>query len=583
MKLMHGVLLHILSAGARQRHRSIGTLLGVPMALMLAMGPSAFAEETPALSEAQVAERAKSEWESGYISGALEILDQWIQDHPSALALHKLRGDIFATSRRPRQAVEAYETVLAGKPDALDVRWAKWSVLIRSGQAEESIAELQRMAQADAQNPLIHLRLAQELRKLDRLEESLAPYKKAVELAPDLLGWRLGMARARFDLLDYQGADEEVQYVLQRVPPGSPLELPAKNFLSVLYGSMERGRRFIPYPPSQVTAEQRKEWAMIRADAWKLFAAGRYQEAEPVYRKILALNPKDPLATHQLGLTLMKLGRCKDALAVFGNMFNLDPSEEDYADVVFRMGQCLVELEQWEEAFIHFQTLYDTAVEFEENTRGVALPAGTRVLDKEKMSRWLEKVRPHISREVADSLRAKIPAGPAPQSEDDIYAKIAAQPLKPQKPLDTRASLMGRDADFSWFRFVIPAGQVMRDDFPTGEHDFIPLSPSDSFPASQKEIYLVFGLVSASYDAVALTAQCVLETSEATGEQRTLAQDRVVMSMSDQSGYFMLTAPKTGWIPGLYRCGLFEGEKTSAYSLVDEVRFRIVAPVRPAS
>ena len=60
---------------------------------------------------------------------------------------------------------------------------------------------------------------AEELRKLDRLEDSLAPYKKAVELAPDLLGWRLGMARARFDLLDYQGADEEVHYVLQRVPP----------------------------------------------------------------------------------------------------------------------------------------------------------------------------------------------------------------------------------------------------------------------------------------------------------------------------------------------------------------------------
>lgn len=544
------------------------------------MGPFAFAEEPQALSEEQAAERAKGEWESGYINGALDILDQGIHDHPTALALHKLRGDILATSRHPQDAVRSYETVLAGNPAALDVRWAKWSVLVRSGQAEESIAELQRMAQVDPRNPLIYLRLAQELRKLDRLEESLAPYKKAVELAPELLGWRLGMARARFDLLDYQGADEEVQYVLQRVPPGSPLELPARNFLSVIYGSMERGRRFIPYPPSQVTPAQRKEWAMIRADAWKLFAAGRYQEAEPVYRRILALNPKDPLATHQLGLTLMQLGRCQDALTVFGNMFSLDPSEDDYADTVFRMGQCLVELERWEEAFIHFQTLYDTAVEFEENNKGVALPAGTRVLDKEKMARWLEKVRPHVPKEVADSLRAKIPSGPPPNSEEDLYAKIAAEPIKPQKPLDPLASLMGRDADFSWFRFVIPASQVMRDDFPTGEHDFIPIHPRDSFPTTQKEIYLVFGLVSASYDAVLLTAQCVLETSEVTGEQRALAQDRVVMSMSDQSGYFMLFPPETGWAPGLYRCGLFEGERTSAYTQVDEVRFRIIGSPR---
>ena len=90
----------------------------------------------------------------------------------------------------------------------------------------------------------------------------------------------------------------------------------------------------------------------------------------------------------------------------------------------------------------------------------------------------------------------------------------------------------------------------MRDDFPTGAHEFIPLNPGDSFPTTQQEIYLVFGLVSASYDAVPLTARCFLETSEMTGEQRTVAQDRIMTTMNDQSGYFMLTPPKTGWTAG---------------------------------
>ena len=87
------------------------------------------------------------------------------------------------------------------------------------GTGEESIAELRRIARIDGQNPLVHLRLAQELRKLDRLEESLESYKKAVELVPDLLAWRLTLARARFDVLDYEGADRDVQYVLQKPPP----------------------------------------------------------------------------------------------------------------------------------------------------------------------------------------------------------------------------------------------------------------------------------------------------------------------------------------------------------------------------
>jgi tetratricopeptide (TPR) repeat protein len=570
-------------SSVRRWARSIAPYLGVPLALTLTMAPVAVAEDQPVLSEEQVAERAKGAWESAAINGALDILDQGIHDHPDGLALHKLRGDIFTTIRRPREAVAAYETVLARQPAALDVRWAKWSVLIRAGWGQESIAELQRIAQVDAKNPLVHLRLAQELRNLDRLEESLEPYKRAVALAPDLLGWRLGMARARFDLLDFQGADEEVQYVLQRVPRGSPLELPAKNLQSLLTGSMAQSRRFESIPPADVTPAQRKEWALIRADAWRLAGAGRYAEAEPIFRRLLALNPGDPTATHQLGAILMQLGRCEEALTVLGRMFNLDPNEEDYADTVFRMGQCLVELEQWEEAFVHFQTLYDAAVEFEKASKDVALPPGTRVLDKQKLARWLEKVRPHVPdmEKPKDGGAAKSvppdPPGPPVMSEEERYRQ-AVERLKPQKALDGRTSLMGRDADFSLFRFVIPASQVMRDDFPTGEHDFIPIHPGDSFATTQKEIYLVFGLVTASYDAVALTAQCVLETSEVAGEQRILSQDRVVLSTSDLSGYFMLTPPKTGWMPGLYRCGLYEGERASAYTLVDEVRFRVLDP-----
>ena len=578
---------HMQDTVVRPRYHSLAMLLAVPLVVTLTMGPCAFAEESPLRSEEQIAEHAKAVWESGAISPALDILDQGIQDHPHALTLHKLRGDILATSRGSREAVEAYETVLARTPTALDVRWAKWSVLTRSGQGEESIAELGRIARVDIQNPLVHLRLAQELRKLDRLEESLESYKKAVELAPGMLGWRLTLARARFDVLDYQGAEGDVQYVLHKVPPGSPLELPAKNLLSQINGtSIDRGRRFDPVLTRDMTGAQRKEWASIRADAWRLFSTGRYQEAEPIYQRMLALNPNDALANYQLGLTLMQLGRCKDALSVFGKMSNLDPSDEDYADTVFRMGQCLVELEQWEEAFVHFQTLYDAAVEFEEQNKNVTLQPGTRVLDKGKLARWLEKVRPHVpelAQLKADEATDRVPSGvssPAAVSpEEELYAR-AAERFKPQKPLDQRASLMGRDADFSWFRFVIPASTVVRDDFPTGAHEFIPLNPGDSFPTTQPEIYLVFGLVSASFDAVPLTARCGLEASGITGEQHAVAQDHVLTTMNDQSGYFMLTPPKTGWTTGLYHCGLFAGEQTSADTLVDEVRFRIIAPTR---
>lgn len=532
------------------------------------------------LPEQQVAEQAQALWESGTILPALDLLEEGLRRHPDSLMLHSLRGDILSAFRGPEEAVQAYDSGLAAHPVALNVRWAKWSVLARGGQSEEALEELRRIATIDGSNPLAQWRLAQELRKLDRLEESLEAYSKAVALAPELLGWRLALARARFDVLDYQGADAEVQTVLDRVPSASPLRLPATNLRTVIYESMDRGRRFAPTLTPETTATQLKQWAALRGEAWKLFAAGRYQEAEPVYRKLMALNPTDQLATHQLGITLMQLGRCQEALDIFGSVLDLNPSEEDYADTVFRMGQCLVELEQWDDAFVHFQILYDTAVEFEQNNQDVPLPAGTRVLDKDKIARWLDKVRPHVPEpagQKAEKPGAGEPSQDTMQSEETLLAP-ALERIKPQTALDTGTALMGRDADFSWFRFVVPAGKVVRDDFPTGAHDFIPLGPNDTFSAGQPEIYLVFGLVSASYDAVPLTARCFIESSELTGESRPVAQDQAMTAMNDQSGYFLLARPPSGWPPGLYRCGLFAGERTSAYTQVDEVRFRILDP-----
>lgn len=557
----------------------------VALALVVTMASLASAEGAPILSAEQIADQAQTVWESGAPLAALELLQRVIEVNPASpesMRLHKLRGDILATFRGPKEAVQAYDLILSTQPAMMDVRWAKWSVLVWWGQDREAIAELRHMAQIDLHDPLVHFRLAQDLRKIDRLEESLESFKQAVQLMPDILSWRLALARAKFDVLDYQGAEAEVQTVLQRLPPGSPLEIPARNQLAQLYESMERGRRFTPVLTPGTTSEQLREWSEIRAGAWKLFVAGRYQEAEPIYRKMLELNPKDALATHQLGLTLMQLDRCEEALAVFGNMSNLDLSEENYADSTYRMGQCLVELKRWEDAFLHFQALYDAAVEFEETNKGIVLPVGIKVLSKEKIARWLDKVRPHIP-ELATLQAEATKAGgdsdkPVPSAEpsaETLYAKAIA-PVKPQHVVDTSAALMGRDSDFSWFRFVIPAVKVVRDDFPTGAHDFIPVSPGDTFSSIQGEIYLVFKLVSESFDAVPLAARCMLETADSTASQQVIAQDQVLTSMNDQSGYFMLSRPTGGWPVGLYRCGLFAGEHSSAYTLADDVRFRIV-------
>lgn len=551
-----------------------------PPSVTLPPAPTSTASD--AIVQTQLAEVQRA-WDRGAIDLATQLLADALRAQPRATALHKLHGDMLSTQRHSVEAIAAYDAALALQPNSLSILWAKWSVLLRSGQSQEAVGVLQRLAALDSRNPLVHLRLAQELRKLDRLEESFESYQQAVALAPDVLSWRMGLARARFDLLDYAGAEQDLQTILSRITPGTPLESPARNLLMAIRSSQDRGRRFTAQPAGDVPAAQLKEWADARGEAWQLYSNGQFKEAEPALRTVLALNPNDPTVIHQLGVTLMQLGRCDEALPMFHRVTGQGSQEEAVADAVFRMGQCYVELERWEEAYVQFHLLYVTALEFEEATKGTALPPDTRVLDKRKLQQWLDRVRPHVP-EFAEAIEADLRTAPAAHTRRDTdlteeeLLRRAMDRLKPQQVLDTRAPLLGRDSDFSWFRFVMPAAKVMRDDSPTGAHEFLPIDAGDTFALPHQPIHLVFAVVTASFDEMPLAARCFLESTETTDGATVIAQDRVVMSMNDQSGYFLLAPPAAGWAPGLYRCGLYAGEGASAYNHVDEVRFRVIPP-----
>ena len=574
--------------------------------LMLAHGTFVFAQGHEIESEDAVVDRATEAWIDGSSPHALDILEQGLREHSHSLALRKLRGDILTTTRRNQEALDDYEAILKETPESLAVRWAKWSVLTRLGNGDLAISELERIAQSVPDNPLVPLRLAQELRKLDRLEESVQWHQKAVELVPQMSGWRLNMARAQFDVLQYDDARKAVQHVLQTEPRGSPVEMAARNLLMITYGATkERGRRHQPIFSPDGSAEERKRWGLIRHQGWEHFAKGRYQEAEPILRELLILKPTDHRVTYELGSTLMELGQHEEAVNLLQKSIELGPTSgsfsEIFLDSIFRIGQSLVALERWEEALLHFEILQEIATVPPESLNAAppkgnepatidpgsgenidvptATPSG-KIIDNEKLAYWLEKVWQHIPKpeKPIQDANETLPAADPTEVPPDYYTNLAAKKFKPDELFHTRASLMGRDADFSWFRFVIPAGRVMRDDLQVGNHEFIPIDPNDTFLTTQQEIYLVFALVTPSYDAIPLTAECYLETSKITWGEAPLVQDQVVMSTNEQSGYFVLSSPESEWTPGLYRCGLFVGDTVSAYTQSDEVRFRILEP-----
>ncbi len=565
-----------------------------------------FQEHVSSMSDEAMAREAEQAWMEGAPSRALAILEKEISRNPQNFFLQKLRADILATTRRPQEALEAYQVLLQANPEFLPARWAQWGVLIRLGQTDRAVEELQKIATREPNNPLVHLLAAQELRKLDRLEESVQSYRRAIDLVPELQGWRLSLARTLFDVLRYDEARKEVQAVLKMVPRGSPVELAARNLLMIVYGATkERGRRYQPIFSPEGSASDRKRWAMVRPKAWKLYSTGHYKEAEPLLREALSLRPTDFRTHYELGSTVMELGQYEEAIALLQKGIELGPASEEMSEVfldsIFRIGQCLARLKRWEEAMLHFEILQEIATlpspkteesakdtegpvsrerEAEVSLESTPVTMSGKIIDQSKLEYWVKKVEPHLDRPEKPSidLNESIPPPDSPDPSPTFFTDRAAKKFKSDDPVYTRASLMGRDADFSWFRFVIPARKIIRDDLQVGAHEFIPVDPNLSFPINQNDIYLVFALVTPSFDEVPLSAQCFVETSKIVAGQSPVAQDAVVMSMNEQSGYFVFSSPEDGWTPGLYRCGLFVGNEVSAYTQADEVRFRIVEP-----
>ena len=178
----------------------------------------------------------------------------------------------------------------------------------------------------------------------------------------------------------------------------------------------------------------------------------------------------------------------QEALAFSQPAAEFDPTDEEHTTTAFRMGQCLVELGRWEEPICNSRpsTMQRSNLK---NPREVQLPSGTRILNKAMLTQWLDKGSPARSG-VCQRSRGRSRGGGnccktglrprRPPPEVELAAK-AIERLKPQNTLDAAASLVGRDADFAWFRFVIPAQRVMRDDSPTGARLYS-IGPEHRFP-----------------------------------------------------------------------------------------------------
>jgi tetratricopeptide (TPR) repeat protein len=202
--------------------------------------------------------------------------------HHNLAALLLDQGDLAGAEAGFRQA-------LALDGNFLDSLLALAALLPSRNRHADAIPVLRAALRHRSTDPALHERLADSLRALDRIEEAASAYRFAIELSPDRLSARFGLAEALRKSHDFAGALAELAAV-QAIRPGA---WQTQHDIGNVHREM-----------------------------------GDFAGAEAAYRAALAIS-ETPAALNHLGAVLRDQGRIEAALDALHRALALDPGCED--------------------------------------------------------------------------------------------------------------------------------------------------------------------------------------------------------------------------------------------------------------
>jgi len=136
---------------------------------------------------------------------------------------------------RDAEAVQWYGRVLSASPDYLPAQIRLGRVLVRTGQAEEARARLERAVRQDPENALAQASLGAALAALGHIPEAIARFEEALRLDPALVEARSKLALALAQQGDLAGALEHLRRAIE-VDPDDPEARQHLAFVLLLRG-----------------------------------------------------------------------------------------------------------------------------------------------------------------------------------------------------------------------------------------------------------------------------------------------------------------------------------------------------------
>ena len=253
-------------------------------------------------------------------------------DHIEALLMS---ADLLERLGQYELATESYKRVPRDHPSYHAAELGRADALRQAGKSDAAIEVLEQLAETHGDLPAVHSSLGDLFRSLERFEEAVTAYDRAIALYddPEAAQWFLyyarGIAHERQDM--WPEAEADFRQAL-KLEPDQPQVL---NYLGYSLVEKQKSLDEALEMIERAVAARPDSGYIVDSLGWALYRLGRYEEAVEHMERAAELLPVDPIVNDHLGDVYWAVGRKMEARFQWQRALSFDP-EPDEAERIRR-------------------------------------------------------------------------------------------------------------------------------------------------------------------------------------------------------------------------------------------------------
>ena len=233
--------------------------------------------------------------------------------NPGHIDAVMMTAELLESLERYAVATAVYKSVPRDHPAYAAAEMGRAESLRRADKPEASVEVLEQLARTHPELPLVHVSVGDLSRQMERFEDAVTAYDRAIEIYAALEQGQWFVHYARAISLERLGRWPEAEAGFRKALEMNPGHPQVMNYLG--YSLVEKRIKLdeaLDLIERAVAAEPNSGY-IVDSLGWVLYRLGRYDEAIVHMERAAELMPIDPVVNDHLGDVLWAVGRYTEA------------------------------------------------------------------------------------------------------------------------------------------------------------------------------------------------------------------------------------------------------------------------------